>query len=153
MMENFNAKIIEKLCGLLHFLNLSKEEFEMVADEIEDCNLKTALHGLSLESNQCVDELTTQLKTLGIPFKAPKTFELFTEEVYIPQTEYVPGTGNELMNICSNSENTITNAYSEILSDYLPINSLREMMTYQLNTLKCAFMKIKTLNRARFAHG
>src|SRR5215212_67925 len=42
-----NSKIIDKFCGLLHFLNLSKQEFEMVADEIEDCNLKTALHGLS----------------------------------------------------------------------------------------------------------
>lgn len=149
---DINAKIIEKFCGLLHFLTLSKNEFEMVADEIEDCNLKTALHGLSLESNQCVDEITSQLKTLGIPFKSPKLFELPLEEQSISQTDYIPGTGNELMNICSKSENTITKAYSEILNDYLPINSLREMMMYQLNALKCGFMKIKTLNTARFAH-
>ena len=147
-----NSKIIDKFCGLLHFLNLSKKEFEMVADEIEDCNLKTALHGLSLESNQCADELATQLKTLGIPFNSQALELCIEEEPFIPQTEYIPGTGNELMNICSNSENTITKAYSEILSDYLPFNSLREMMMYQLNALKCAFMKIKTLNSARFAH-
>ena len=147
-----NSKIIDKFCGLLHFLNLSKTEFEMVADEVEDYNLRTALHGLSFESNQCADELTSQLKTLGIPCKAPQTFELCMDEPLVPQTEYIPGTGNELMNICSNTENTITNAYSDILNDYLPINSLREMMMYQLNALKCAFMKIKTLNSARFAH-
>ena len=151
MMENFNARVIDKFCGLLHFLNISKKEFEMVADEIQDCNLRTALQGLSLESNQCVDELTTQLKTLGIPFKAPDTFELCLEDSYIPQAEYIPGTGNELMHICSNSENTITKAYSEILEEYLPIKSLRDMMMYQLNALKCAFLKIKTLNSARFA--
>ena len=147
-----NSKIIDKFCGLLHFLNLSKKEFEMVADEIEDCNLKTALHGLSLESNQCADELTSQLKTLGIPFKSVTTFELCEEDPVVPPAVYIPGTGNELMYICSNTENTITKAYSDILSDYLPFNSLREMMMYQLNALKCAFMKIKTLNSARFAH-
>ena len=50
-MEHFNVTMLEKVCGLLFFLSQSKAEFEMVADEVEDCNLKTALNGLSSESD------------------------------------------------------------------------------------------------------
>ncbi len=152
-MDHFNLTMLEKLCALLFFLTRSKTEFEMVADEVEDCNLKTALNGLSSESDQYANEITTQLKALGINGFVPKNF--FDDcdsqnETLSVQTE--SKRGNELMNICNTTEDTITKAYYEILNEYLPFANLRDIMTYQINSLKLAFMKIKTLNTARFSH-
>ncbi|MEP6712669.1 MAG: hypothetical protein ABJA37_09650, partial [Ferruginibacter sp.] len=148
-MEHLNISMLEKLCGLLFFLTRSKAEFEMVADEVEDCNLKTALNGLSSESDQYANEITTQLKTLGINGIGPKLlFEDSGEEndnLFCPPEN---ARGNELMKICDNSENSITKAYNEILNEYFPFSNLRDIMSYQADSLKLAFRKIKTLNTA-----
>ncbi|MDB5202280.1 MAG: hypothetical protein JWQ27_1689 [Ferruginibacter sp.] len=148
-MENINTKIIDKFCGLLFFLTRSRNEFEMVADEIEDCGLRTALNGLSTETNQFADEISSQLKSLGIN---PVTKEDYFEDC-INKGEDLrqqSGRGRELQTICTETEASITSAYSEILED-VPFTTLKEMMTYQLNSLKFAFMKINMLNSARFA--
>lgn len=50
-METIANPVIDKLRGLLYSLTHTKEEIEMVADEVEDCNLRTALNGLSMESS------------------------------------------------------------------------------------------------------
>ena len=151
-MEYFNVVMLEKLCGLLFFLTQSKAEFEMVADEVEDRNLKTALNGLSSESNQYANEITTQLKSLGVNGIMPKSFfENYDWQNYT-LAEPADKKGNELMSICDTNENSITKAYSEILNEYFPFANLRDIMTYQVNSLKLAFMKIKTLNAARFSH-
>ena len=151
-MEHFNVTMLEKVCGLLFFLSQSKAEFEMVADEVEDCNLKTALNGLSSESDQYANEITTQLKNLGVNGIVPKSFFENCDWQNYTLAEPTDTKGNELMSICDTTENSITKAYYEILNEYFPFANLRDIMTYQVNSLKLAFMKIKTLNTARFSH-
>ncbi|MEO7263442.1 MAG: hypothetical protein ABIW38_00955 [Ferruginibacter sp.] len=151
-MEIINYSIADKLCGLLKFLRLYKTAFEIVAEEVEDCNLRTALYGLSAESIQYADEITTQLKTHGIPYRLDTDMmadclDKFEENFNLE----MPGKGNELTNICNCSENSITNAYNDVLNEYLPLASLRNVMLYQLNALKLSFLKVKMLNNARFA--
>ncbi len=148
-METENKNFIDKLCGLLYSLTHTKEEFEMVADEVEDCNLRIALHGLSMESSQYASELCTQLKTLGIQFPKPSLEELEGSNS-MPFEEINYGFGNELSYICSKNENYILAAYRNILNENFLFPGLRDIMMYQLNALKCAFMKIKLLNSARF---
>jgi len=150
-METINSKIADKFCGLLYYLTQSKNEFEMVADEVEDCNLKTALNGLSNESDLFAKEISNQLKTLGISEVVPPNyFENCSQDSSVPEPESKPGKGNELQAICNHSEHSITKAYWDILNEYVPFPTLRDIMTYQLNALKFAFMKIKMLNSARF---
>jgi hypothetical protein len=151
-MEIINHSIADKLCGLLKFLRLYKTAFEIVAEEVEDCNLRTALYGLSAESIQYANEITTQLKTHGIPYRLDTDMladcvDKFDENIELD----IPGKGNELTNICNSSEDSITNAYNDVLNEYLPLASLRNTMLYQLNALKLSFLKIKMLNNARFA--
>ncbi len=152
-MENLSATISSKFHGLLSYLTRTKETFEMVADEIEDSNLKTAFNGLSVESSQYADELSVQLKTLGIPYDSPSIFINEQTNGEAGAGDYDPdcNEGDEVMNICCTSENNITKAYREILNEYFPFTGLREVMMYQLNALKCAFMKIKLLNATRFS--
>lgn len=149
-METVTNAVIDKLRGLLYSLINTKEEFEMVADEVEDCNLRTALYGLSMESSQYASELSMQLKTLGIHFPKPSLEELEGSNS-MPFEEINNGFGNELSYICSRNENFILAAYRNILSESFLFPGLRDIMMYQLSALKCAFMKIKLLNSARFS--
>jgi hypothetical protein len=150
-MEHFNSSIINKFRGLLYYLSSTRKTFEMVADEIEDCSLKTAFDGLSGESMQYANELSNQLKGLGIKYDLQHTeaSNEFTEAAY--QDETTVGQGDEVMLLCTKSEQHITKAYRDILNEYFPFPGLREVMTYQLNALICSFMKIRLLNTTRFS--
>ena len=59
--------------------------------------------------------------------------------------------GLELQSLCSLIEKSLTRAYSDLLDEPLPCKSLQEIIIYQLNALKISFLKIQTLNTARFA--
>ncbi len=150
-MEIFNIGLSAKFSGLLFFLKRSKQDFEMVADEIENNPLKTALNGLSDESSYYAGEIKSYLKTLGITTVAGEANKE-DEEVYnhYPVTEEA-GRGNELLSICTHNEDKLLQAYSELLEEPIPFQSLKEIMICQFNALKYTFLKIKTLNTARFA--
>jgi hypothetical protein len=143
------SNLKDKLFKVLMYLTQTKEEFEMVADEIEECNLKTALNGLSMESSLYANELCVQLQTLGISLNTPSCSEL-TGANGMPSHATLPGKGNELHYICSKSEDVIVNAYKNILSESVSLPGIYDLMMYQLNALKCAFTKIKMLNAARY---
>ena len=147
-MQTSTNSFTDQLLGLLYSLTHTKEELELVADEVEDCNLKTALSGLSMESSQYASELYGQLKALGIQLPTPPLEELQGSNSMPPEEH---GRGNELSYICAKNENFIIAAYREVLSGNSLFPGLRDLMMYQLNALKCAFMKIKLLNTARFA--
>jgi hypothetical protein len=145
-----NNSVIDKLRGLLYSLTLSKEEFEMVADEVEDCNLRTALNGLSMESSQYATELCMQIKALGIKFPKPDLHELDGSNSMTFE-DATSKNGYELLYICKRNENYIMTAYHNLLNENITFPGLRDIMLYQLDALKCAFMKINMLNTARFA--
>jgi len=149
-METLSTGIINKLSGLLFFLKRSKNEFEMVADEMENYSLKTALNGLSEESNYYEGELKNYLNHLGIITPYIQYDRLVDNNTY-DGAEQHNNNGNELNCICSHNEMSLTEAYSDLLNEPLPFESLKEIILYQLNALKFTFMKIKTLNTARFA--
>ncbi len=144
------SNLKDKLFKVLMYLTQTKEEFEMVADEIDEGNLKTALEGLSIESSLYANELCIQLKTLGIAVNTPCICDLNGANE-MPLHATLPGKGNELHYICSKSEDSIISAYKNILNDGISLPGLYELMMYQLNALKCAFTKIKMLNAARYS--
>lgn len=147
--QTLNISFINKIYGLLCSLTHTKEEFEMVADEVEDCNLRTALHGMSLESSIYASELFMQLKTHGIQFpKLPQDLPEGANLMLEEDLSDVPG--NELFFICDRNEHFIINGYKNILSESFLFPGLRDIMMYQLHALKSGFMKIKFLNKARF---
>ena len=150
-MQSLNSGILNKLTGLLFFLKRSKNEFEMVADEMENYSLKTALNGLSEESSFYAGELKNYLSHLGINTPYIQYDSLVDNTTYEITTEKQNCNGNELDCICTFNEQSLTEAYSDLLNEPLPFESLKEIILYQLNALKFTFMKIKTLNTARFA--
>ncbi|MEJ7625471.1 MAG: hypothetical protein WKF35_01305 [Ferruginibacter sp.] len=149
-MDFITTPVIEKIRGLLYSLTHTHEELELVADEVEDCKLKTAINGLSMESSIYASEICMQLKELGIKFPRPALSELQGSNS-MSFDEICDNYGNELSYICSRNENYIENAYKNILSENFTFPGLRDIMLYQLNALKCAFMKINLLNTARLS--
>ena len=151
-METLNTGVLNKLSGLLFFLKRSNNEFEMVADEIENYPLKIALNGLSEESSFYAKELKNYLNHLGISTAFIK-YDRLKDTEYSNTSEQLTNSsnGNELNTICTYNEMYLTDAYSDLLKESLPFESLKEIILYQLNALKYSFLKIKTLNTARFA--
>jgi hypothetical protein len=150
-MERLTKNILDKFCGLLFFLKKSKKEFELVADEIGESSLRTALNGLSEESNFYAGEIKQQLKSLGIHAEIPEDFTDHYDEPVPESYKLAEGPGGELTNICSFNEFSLRKAYNDLITESIPYQSLKEIMIYQLNALTFTFMKVKTLNTARFA--
>ena len=146
-MELFNKNILDKFYGLIFFLKKSRKDFELVADEIGDSPLRTALNGLSTESNYFAGEIKQQLKSLGVYAENADGFEGYVPEVFETESE-VPGI--EISAICSHNEFSLLRAYNELITDYIPYQSLKEIMIYQMNAIKNTFSKVQTLNTARF---
>ncbi len=144
------ANLKDKLFKVLMYLTQTKEEFEMVADEIADGNLKMALEGLSMDSSLYANELCMQLQTLGIAVNTPTILDIQGANS-MPLHATIPGKGNELHYICSKTEDSVITAYKNILNEGVSIPGIYELMMFQLNALKCAFTKIKMLNTARYS--
>lgn len=147
-MDANNQSVLAKITTLIHSLTHTKEEIEMVADEVDDCNLRIALNGLSQESSIFATELCLQFRNSGIHFP-----RLSLEELHGSNTmaeELTEGPGDELSYICTRNERFLMAAYNMILNENFLFPGLRDIMTYQLDSLRSAFQKIKLLNMARF---
>jgi hypothetical protein len=149
-MEKLCKQMEEKLCKLLSFLTQLPEQLEMIADEIDDPNLRNALSAVAVESAEYARELNAQLKHLGIepplPALASLQAELIEKSIqHLPQKK-----GTEIMSICENCEQFFSGLYSDLISDYLSGTALKNMMNYQLMGIKSAFMRIRFLNSLRF---
>lgn len=147
-MDANNSNVLSKISSLIYSLTHTKEEIEMVADEVDDCNLRTALNGLSQESSIFATELCLQFKNAGLLF--PK---LSLEELQGSNTmtdDFSDAPGDELSYICTRNESFLMAAYNHILNENFLFPGLRDIMTYQLDALKCAFQKVRLLNSARF---
>jgi len=145
-----DATITQKFYRLLNHLLYTKSEFEIVADEIYDSRLKTALNGFSEESDTYIHELCLLLQPLGFEYQQPKS--LMIPEKLVPPGELLfnNSKGNELQYICFTTEKHITATYRDILNGHFPFPVIRKIMIYQLSTLRLIFKKISFLNMARF---
>lgn len=149
-MEKLCKQLEDKLCTLLSFLTQLPAELEMIADEIDNENLKNALCSIAVESNQYANELNAHLRRLEIdpPHVLPANLkeEILQEEIL----GWNIARGNEVLNICEKSEAFFTRLYTEAMQEYLPNTSLKDMMNYQLMGIKSAFLRVRFLNSLRF---
>lgn len=148
-MENLQSSFTKNLDELLALLNHTNKEFEMVADELEDLNLRNAFDGLAAECMQYAQEIYTELKSLGIHCDSHE--HLSVKEWQGLKPEEIKNEDDEIETICNRNEDRIMNAYRNTLNGYYPFPSLKDIMMHQMNGLKSSFLKIKTLNMSRVA--
>ena len=149
-MDNITEAMQDKLKSLVSYLYQVTRGFETIAEDVECANLKAAIFTLSVEAKQYAEEITNQLKALNIFIPVTATDQLWKRiEIDIhEQAGFYKG--GEIAALCNNCESHFNNFYQDILGEYFPLNNFKDMITYQLYATKCAFMKIRILNKMRF---
>ena len=145
-MENIAKPFIEKIYSLLSFLRQTREEFELVSEEMDNDHVRLTLRGLAVETNQYEQELKSQLYVLEI--KDIPAASIFNCEELLKNIHSIMNAASlkEILNTCTATESFFETAYRNVLNEYFPYQCLRDMLVYQLNGIKCTFMKIKLLN-------
>jgi hypothetical protein len=151
-MQKINKMISAKLCRLLLFLHKASEEFEKIAQKARDKNIKMSIRGVILEAKQYKRELNSQLQSLKV--KEIKSIDIIPvlnmEEVLInTHLNDKIATDEEILELCCKSEVNFEKAYRNVLNEHFALHTLREMLIYQLNGIKCAFMQLKLLRLAQ----
>ncbi len=149
-MERLCKQMEDKLCTLLSFLTQLPCKLEMIADEIDNENLRNALCAVAMESNEYANELNAQLRSLEIVPPVPGINNLEEEIIEKSLMYSSKEKGKELLSICERSEAFFSELYTDLLNGYFPNASLKDMMHYQLLGIKSAFMRIRFLNSLRF---
>ncbi len=149
-MEKLCRYTEDKLCTLLSFLTQLPCQLEMIADEVDNDNLRNALCAVAEESTQYAMELNTQLKRLEIIPPVPVMIDLEAELIDRTLLISANGKGKEVLSICERSEAFFCELYTGLLAGFLHNTTLKDMMQYQLLGIKSAFMRIRLLNSLRF---
>jgi uncharacterized protein (TIGR02284 family) len=145
-MQNKNKAISAKLCRLLNFLHHATEEFENIAKKIHDKNIKMSVQEVALETNQYKSELDSHLTSLRIKNVDDDSDVNGENKKLIADNSLIDiATDKEIMAECCKSEIYFEKAYRNVLNEYFPDDGLRNMLIYQLNGIKCAFMQLKLL--------
>ncbi len=151
-MEQAYNKIEDKFGAIISFLKQLSGKVEMIADEIDNENLKNAMRSFAIESNQYANELKAEMKNLNLN-KSFVDFNNLIEEVTETKIASLPvEKGKEILTFCESCEAFFHKLYSDFLNDVLPNISLKNIVSYQLMGISSAFMRIKTLNTLRFNH-
>ena len=151
VMDTINDSLTNKLLRLESFLNQITEGILMIAEEIDHCNLKTAMTAVAVETKQCAEEICIQLHDLNVYI--PPTNDQIWENIEGSITSQASSLkGAEVVALCNSLEIYYNNLYTDVLKECFPYKGLKDIITYQLYAIQCAFMKIRLLNTLRFDH-
>jgi uncharacterized protein (TIGR02284 family) len=151
-MQKINKAISAKLCKLLTFLHNATEEFESAAVNIKDKNIRMSVREVALETNQYKYELDSHLNSLRI--KSVDNLDIVpseTDKKLFNDNDIIGfHSDEEIIEKCCKTEIHFEKAYRNILNEYFPDHGLRNILTYQLNGIKCAFMQLKLLRSVKW---
>lgn len=140
----------KKISFLIAFLQQVSKDFEMIADDIEEPNLRNAFLAFATEDKNFADELYCQAKHAGVSLSMNELALYWDYLEENEQAEEARVKENELAFICDKSETLFQKLYTDALKEFLSVNTLKEIMLYQYNSIKAAFVKLRLLNSIRF---
>src|SRR5438309_1928488 len=142
-MQRINVSIANKLSNLSSFLNEACNEFEDASKSVTEKDVTMSVRSLIVETKQYIEELNCQVESLSAKNISDKIND--KEEVKsMPLTNKHLSASN-MIEQCCEAEVYFEKAYRIILNEQFPYTALRQMLTYQLNGIKCAFMQLKLL--------
>jgi len=136
--------VAQKLNSLLDVMHESKRGYEQIASQSNDKNFQRAVSGLALECSQYINELMNQICCLGCRPTATSNKDRFIWNQISTNIKKQ----EDILNACYGSERIILKAYRDVLNDPSLLSPIRQLITYQLNGMKYAFVKVKLLNTA-----
>lgn len=140
----------KKIWFLISYLQEVSRDFEMIADEMEDKNLKNAFISLSEENIQFAQELHCQAKHFGLPGTVDELSLIWDQSQNDYHVHSQLSKKNELLQICDKSEYLFLKLYTDALKEFLSFNKLKELMIYQYNSIRAGFFKLRQLNSLRY---
>jgi uncharacterized protein (TIGR02284 family) len=140
----------KKMMFLISYLQHISKDFETIADEMEDRNLRNTFFSLAEENSQFAEQLNCQAKQYGFSFTGKDLSQYWLQAEEDNYNELVTATKkNELMQICDKSEYLFLKLYTDALKEFLSFKNLKEMMIYQYNSIRAGFFKLRLLNSLR----
>lgn len=151
LIDTVNSSLQKKLKRLVSFLSQIARGFDIIAEEIDNASLKTAILTISTESKQYAKEIANGVQTLNISINEGFTAEHHWKRIELSvNEETMLAKGGEIAALCNNCEMYFSKLYEDVLDEYFPHQNLKDIVTYQLFAIRCAFMKIRLLNTQRF---
>ena len=151
MVELINDTLQNKLASLVSFLSQITKGFDDIAEEIDCNNLKTAMQAVAVESKQYANEISDQLQMFGVFIPEEYTDMLWEKIENSVHEEASFARGGEILALCNNCEIYYSKLYKDVLQENIPFKNFKNIITYQLYAIQCAFMKIRLLNSLRFS--
>ncbi len=140
----------KKIWFLISYLQQVSKDFEMIADEMEDKNLKNAFIFLSEENIQFAEELHMQAKHFGLQGAIDELSLIWDQNQNDYPVQSQASKNNELLHICDKSEYLFLKLYTDALKEFLSFGKLKELMIYQYNSIRAGFFKLRQLNSLRY---
>jgi uncharacterized protein (TIGR02284 family) len=129
---------IDRLTKLFKAVQEAKKKFELFATGIKNSQLHQAIISLAVENNQYASELKSLIQSLGGETEnvdwGKKRDKAIIEE-------------KNILDACEKSEKFLVKIYKEVLDESYVYDSLKKMISYQLNGVTYAFQKLKLLNK------
>jgi hypothetical protein len=144
-----NNALKDKLTRLVSFLTKATKEFDTIAEEIDSANLKTAMMTMAVDCSQYAKEIGEELQEpviLNTAFSEKLWWQI--EERLVD--EAVPAKGSEITAFCNNTEIFFNKIYEDVLAELFPHENFKNIITYQLFSIRYSFMKMRLLNKLRF---
>jgi uncharacterized protein (TIGR02284 family) len=129
---------INKLKQLLQAVQDAKKKFESLASLIKNTQMHQAIVSLAVENNQYASELKALISSLG----GDSEIETSTTE----KKTKIKIAEKNVLDACEKSEKSLVKIYKEILNESYIYDSLKKMISYQLNGVTYTFQKLKLLN-------
>jgi len=142
-MQKINTRIANKLSSLSLFLFQACEEFEDASKQVTEKDIKMSVRSLIVETKQYIDELNCHAEILSAKNISDKIND--KKEVKSMPLANKHLSARNMIEQCCEAEVYFEKAYRIILNEQFPYTALRQMLTYQLNGIKCAFMQLKLL--------
>ena len=139
-----------KLQSLVSFLRTVTKGFDVIAEEIDNVNLKTAMITFASESRQYAKEICNYFQTKDILIQSVCSDHLWEKVEMTVNEQGGEEKGSEILALCNKCELYFKKLYDDILKEDFLYTHLKSIITCQLYAAKCAFMKIRLLNTLRF---
>lgn len=128
---------LDKLTHLLKALQEVKAKYESFATGIKNTPLHQTIISLAMESNQYASELSSLIRSLGgeIPGINSKNKEKIEKKI----------SEKNVLAACQRTEMRLVKIYKDVLNESYVYDSLKKIISYQMNGVTCAFHKLKLL--------
>ncbi|HEX4851125.1 MAG TPA: hypothetical protein VFV08_09980 [Puia sp.] len=138
--------ILEKLNKVLVALQGAKKVYEETALSTENKQLRYTMLGLAQESKQYVNELKSHIQILDGEISHPAGNVEMNYSGFSDKKEWEITSEKNKLDLCTHSEKSIVQAYSELLNEPHLYENIREMIRYQLRGMLQSFSKLRLLS-------